>query len=125
MPLQGEVASAWRLVHHVVDELERNPSLLGKPLILERFSEALLTSFLCSQPSNYSQWLRREAPPAEPRYVRLIEEYFEAHCDQPITAGDLAEIAGVSHECAIRRIQTPSRLCSVKVPRRDSVTSRA
>jgi AraC-like DNA-binding protein len=96
MPLEGEVACTWRLVHHLVAELERNPSLLGNPLVMERYADALLTSFITSQPNNYSQWLRREALPAEPRYVRLIEEYLEAHCDQPITARDLAEIAGVS-----------------------------
>lgn len=96
MPLEGQVASCWRLVHYVVGELERNPGLMSNPLVREHFSETLLTSFLCSQRSNYSQWLQREPHAAEPRYVRKIEEYLDAHCDQPITARDLAEIAGVS-----------------------------
>jgi AraC-like DNA-binding protein len=96
MPLQGEVAGVWGLVRYLAAELERNPSLLGNPLIMERFADTLLTYFLTSQPSNYSQGLRREALPTEPRYVRLVEEYLEAHCDQPVTARDLAEVSGVS-----------------------------
>ena len=96
MPLQGELASVWGLVRHFAAELERNPSLLGNPLVMERYADTLLTHFITSQPNNYSPWLRRETLPAEPRYVRLVEEYLEAHCDQPITARDLAEIAGVS-----------------------------
>ena len=96
MRLDGRVASSWRLVHHIIGELERNPSLLSNPLVAERFSETLLTSLLCSQPSNYSEWLQRDALPAEPRYIRLIEEYLEAHCDQPITSRELAGVAGVS-----------------------------
>jgi AraC-like DNA-binding protein len=68
MRLDGRVAASWRLVHHIIGELERNPSLLSNPLVAERFSETLLTSLLCSQPSNYSEWLQRDALPAEPRY---------------------------------------------------------
>ena len=96
MAMQREVAGTWRLLRHLVAELERNPSLLGNPLVMERYADTLLTSFITSQPNNYSPRLRREAQPAEPRYVRLIEEYLEAHCNQPITARDLAEVAGVS-----------------------------
>lgn len=96
MSLQGEIASVWGLVRYLAAELERNPSLLGNPLVMERFADTMLTSFLTNQPNNYSQWLQREALPVEPRYVRLIEEYLEAHCDQPMTARGLAEVAGVS-----------------------------
>jgi transcriptional regulator GlxA family with amidase domain len=62
----------------------------------ERFSETLLTALLYSQPNNYSQWLHRDPQSAGPRWVRGVEEYLEAHCDQPITARDIAEVAGVS-----------------------------
>jgi AraC-like DNA-binding protein len=96
MPLQGEVASVWGLVRHLAAELDRNPRLLSNPLVIARYADTLLTSFITSQPNNYSQWLRREALPAEPRYVRIVEEYLESHCDQPITARDLVEVAGVS-----------------------------
>lgn len=96
MRLDGHVAGAWRLLHYVVSELERDPSLLSNPLVKERFSDTLLTSLLCSQPHNYSHLLQKAPHAAEPAHLRRVEEYVESHCDQPITAELLAKVAGIS-----------------------------
>ena len=96
MPLVGEAASVWRFVQQVAAEIDQDMSILRNPLVLERVSDAMMTGFLYAQSHNFSHLLRREMHAAEPRYLRRVEEYLEAHCDQPITVRDLAEVAGVS-----------------------------
>ena len=89
------LAGVWRLIRFIANEAERQQSLLTNMLVAERFCESLLIELLCAQPHNYSHLLHREAVPAEPNYIRRIEEYIDAHCAQPIKARDLAEMAGV------------------------------
>jgi AraC-like DNA-binding protein len=96
MPLVGEAASVWRFVQQVAAEIDQDMSILRNPLVRARISDAIMTGFLYAHSHNFSYLLRREIHTAEPRYVRRVEEYLEAHCDQPITARDLAEVAGVS-----------------------------
>jgi AraC-like DNA-binding protein len=91
-----QCGSLWRCVRFAIDEIDRNASMLTSPLFAERFSETVLTGFLYAQPNSYSHLLHREVLTAEPYYIRRIEEYIAAHCEQPITSGDLAAIAGVS-----------------------------
>jgi AraC-like DNA-binding protein len=96
MPVNSAGASVRRLIRHMCDELDRDGTLLAHPLITERFSETLLSAILYAQPHNYSKSLVKAARSAGPYYVRLAEEYIEAHCDEQITAQRLAEITGVS-----------------------------
>lgn len=91
-----ETAGMWRLVRLIESELGQDPSLLSNRLVSERLCEAVLMTVLYSQPHNYSHLLQRERLPAEPRYIRRIEEYIVAHCERPIAARDLAAVAGVS-----------------------------
>ena len=93
---ERDLASLWRLVRGMAMEIERDENVLSNPLLGERFCETLLTGLLYLQPHNHSDLLHRDVHGTEPRYVRQIEEYIEARCDQVITASELAEIAGVS-----------------------------
>jgi AraC-like DNA-binding protein len=96
MPTTSAAAAVHRLIRHMADEVNRNASLLGFPVVAERFSETLLTALLYAQPHNYSECLARKAQSVAPFYVRRAEEYIEAHCDEPITAQLLATVVGVS-----------------------------
>src|SRR5262249_29397930 len=49
--------------------------------------------------------LQREAPPGEPRSLRLAEEYIVANAGEPIQLSDLARISGVG----VRTLQTTFR----------------
>lgn len=88
------LAGVWRLMRFIGNEVERDQTLLSNMLVGERFSETVLTGLLYAQPNNYSHLLHRDVLPAEPQYIRRIEEYSEAHCDQPITSEELATMAG-------------------------------
>ena len=95
MPINGFNASVWRLVHHVVNDMDRDKSLLSFALVGERFSETLLTALLYTQPNNYSKYLTSLCQPSGPSYVRRAEEFMETHCDQPITTQSIANVVGV------------------------------
>ncbi len=91
-----KLESFWRMVDFLATEIEYPDSTMMNPLVCERYGETLLTGFLLNQPHNYSQLLYGKIRAAEPQYVRRIEEYLEAHCDQAITTSQLATIADVS-----------------------------
>ena len=90
------MASLLRMVRSLAEEIEYDRSLLTNPLIAERYCETLLTGFAFAQPHNYSHLMHRAVTGAEPKYIRRVEEYLEAHCDQPITSEAVAAVAGIS-----------------------------
>lgn len=91
-----KLASLCRMVRFLAAELEYAESTIVNPLVCERWNDALITGFLLNQPHNYSSLVHRNVPPAEPRYICLVEEYVEAHCQKPISSDRLATVAGVS-----------------------------
>ena len=93
---RGQLAGLWRFVRFLADEIDRDDSLLSNRLVRERYSEALLAGLLYAQPNTYSKYLHDSPDHVEPRYVRLVEEYLEAHCHEPHSARDFVAVAGVS-----------------------------
>lgn len=91
-----KLVSLWRMVRFLAAEIEHPNSTILNPLICERYGETLLTGFLLNQPHNYSRLLQGKMVAAEPQYIRHLEEYLEANCDQAITTSQMAAIAGVS-----------------------------
>jgi hypothetical protein len=90
------LASLLRMVRSLAEEIEYDQSLLTNPLIVQHYCETLLTGFAFAQPHNYSHLMHRPVTAAEPKYIRRVEEYLEAHCDQPITSETVAAVAGIS-----------------------------
>lgn len=88
-------AGLWRFVRLIVDEI-LGAQAMFHPLVIERFSEAVQTWLLFAQPHNYSHLLQRECSDTGPDYVRQVEQFIEAHCDQPITSAQLAEVSEIS-----------------------------
>ncbi|HEY8331299.1 MAG TPA: AraC family transcriptional regulator, partial [Pseudomonas sp.] len=100
MDLSGAAGRAWsNMAHCVFGELQRAPQLFEAPLIRTQFEQTLMTTLLQWQPNN----LQGEGPEHRnkvlPRYVKLAEEYLQAHPEQPITAETLATLTGVSARC--------------------------
>lgn len=93
---QGPIDSVWRFIQWIESEFGRIETILSNPLVCAHLCETVITALLQAQPHNYSQLLHQEVRAAEPHYVREVEEYIAAHCDQPISARDLARIASVS-----------------------------
>ena len=81
--------------HYIVAELERCPDHVPAALVsnlCEGFARALLTS----HSHNHSYLLDKPAPPSSRSIVRIVEEFVDAHAGGPITASDLAQVAGAS-----------------------------
>lgn len=66
------------------------------PWWVAQTEQLLMAMFLCGHRHNYSHLLEQEALDSAPWQVRRAEDYIEAHCHEPITLENLAEITGVS-----------------------------
>lgn len=63
---------------------------------LVEMEQGLMTSFLTGNRHNYSHLLEGRTASAAPWQVKRVEEYVEAHWDQPITIEMLAAVTGAS-----------------------------
>jgi len=67
------------------------------PLIaIRELEQALIVSFLCSNPHNHTALLEGRPSAVSTRQVRRAEEYIEAHWNEPITVEELARITATS-----------------------------
>lgn len=85
----------FRLVHHVLSEINQPETVLGRSLIADQIENALMATLLVSHRHNYSDAIARPGEPAAPRYVRRAEEYMRAHAQEPIAIADIVAVAGV------------------------------
>ena len=84
----------WRLLCFLIGEAETRETDL--PLTaLSELEQALIVMFLKASSHNFSHALNARRDIA-PQTVRLVEEYIEAHWDQPITVEQLALLTNVS-----------------------------
>lgn len=70
-------------------------TLFDQPLVAAQFEEALMLSLLSTLPHNQTQPSSRELAVA-PGFVRRAEAYIEHNAHLPLTAGDIADHAGIS-----------------------------
>jgi AraC-like DNA-binding protein len=87
--------SLGRMLTFFASELDSVGSMMP-PLALAEMEQALIMSFFCSNPNNYSATVEGHARPAASWQVRRAEEYIEAHWDQPITIEALARVTSAS-----------------------------
>lgn len=84
----------WRLLCFLIGEAETRET--DFPFIaLNELEQALIVTFLKASSHNFSDALNTRRDIA-PQTVRLVEEYIEAHWDQPITVEELALLTNVS-----------------------------
>lgn len=94
--IDPEAAGAhWRLVHFLVQEVNRLQGRLPE-FVLTELEDAVLVSYLLTNEHNHSVLLRGAPPSAAPWQVRRAVEYMEQHWDQAVTIDKLTQITGTS-----------------------------
>ncbi len=83
------------LVGAMVAELDREEPDVS-PLVLAELEQAIHVAFLCSAGHNYSRLLDGRSRSVAPPQVRRVEEYIEAHWNQPVSIEGLAVAANAS-----------------------------
>jgi transcriptional regulator GlxA family with amidase domain len=64
--------------------------------VVAQLEQAILVAFLCGTGHNYSRLLDGRPKKSAPWQVRRVEEYIEAHWDQPVSIEGLAVVANAS-----------------------------
>jgi AraC-like DNA-binding protein len=83
-----------RLVRYIATELESPWPM--PPIVQSELQQAVMTSFLLANASNYSNLLHGNHVAAAPWKVRIAEQFIEANWDQPITIEALVAATNVS-----------------------------
>ncbi len=99
-------AGASRFIKFLMAELDRGSVALETPIVANRWLEGFLFHMILTQPHSHSAQLHARAPaPAEPRYVRRVQEYLAGNALKSITLTDLSMLTGMS----VRSIQAGFR----------------
>jgi len=90
-------ARAWRaMADLIVSAAEDTGGLAAQPLALAHLENAMLSSLLTLQPSNYTDRLAAPRQPALPKVVRRAMEFIAGHAHLPITTDEVARAVAVS-----------------------------
>lgn len=93
-----------RLVRFFASQLDEIGS--NEPsLEIAELEQALMVSFLCNNPHNYSAFLDNRVRPLASSQVRRAEEYILAHWDRPITIETLAQVTSASARSLFREFK--------------------
>lgn len=93
----GAGAALRRLILHLVAEADDGRPPIGQGGLMSRQIESTLMSGLLEAGNHdHAALLGRSIAEPRPRYLRLAENFIEAHLDMPITIEDVAAAAGVS-----------------------------
>jgi len=84
------------LVFYFAREIERLEQCSAFCPVISEIEQAIVTTFLYANHSNYSGPLRADPKDAAPWQVRAVEEYIESNWDRPIDMLQLVKITGAS-----------------------------
>jgi AraC-like DNA-binding protein len=87
--------SMFRLVNHVLSEIDQPETALSQALVADQIENAFFATLLVTHRHNYSDAVLRSSEPAAPRYVRRAEDYLRAHAHEPITIADVVAAVGI------------------------------
>jgi AraC-like DNA-binding protein len=88
---------AWRcLMSYLLDCSTQHANLAEHKLIVHQMEQLVAATLLAAQPHNYTGALPSRRGAVLPRHVRSVQDYLQAHAHEPVTAEQLARIAGVS-----------------------------
>ncbi|HDR8999196.1 TPA: AraC family transcriptional regulator [Burkholderia vietnamiensis] len=102
-PLHFELGFRWRdnplwqcLLNYLMNCSAQCPGLKDHKLVIDQIEQLVASTLLATQRHNYS-----DTPPARrgtilPRHIRRAKDYVKAHAHEPISAEQLAQVAGVS-----------------------------
>lgn len=86
----------FHLIAYLSRLLRESPGAPAQPLIAPQLEQLVISTLLTIQPHNYAEAMQRGERRLAPRHVKRVEEYIEAHAEEPLTPALLAEVAGVS-----------------------------
>jgi AraC-like DNA-binding protein len=92
-----------RIFHFASDFNERG--VYFSELAAAEVERVVIMKFLMCHRHNYTHFLLREPLPATASAVRTVEEFIEAHWDQPIDVPAMAKVAGVSARSLFRQFK--------------------
>ncbi|MFA7279461.1 MAG: AraC family transcriptional regulator [Sterolibacterium sp.] len=84
------------LIAYLVNEVDNQSPLMNFPLVQCQVEHLVVTSLLFKHKHNYSSALTTPPKATTPRHLKRVEEFIDAHADQPITVAQLAAYAQVS-----------------------------
>ncbi len=96
-------AKIRRMLTFFAGELDSTSSVPSPTLV--ELEQALIVSFLCNNPHNYTAFLERRTRPSASWQVRRAEEYIEAHWNQAVTIEDLARETSSSGRSLFRQFR--------------------
>lgn len=92
----GRQASWWRMVRHMITEMEgTSADLYGNTFFSADLEKALIKGLVLSQPSNYSAELAQALGTKHPHYLLKARDFIQANCKQDIALEDIETVAGV------------------------------
>jgi AraC-like DNA-binding protein len=102
-PLEFHVGFEWRstpawqcVLKFLVDCAENGLEPAEHKLMLAHAEELVATTLLAEQPHNYRDEPLPRRTAVLPRHVHRVQEYLRAHAHEPVSAAQLAEVAGCS-----------------------------
>ena len=95
-PASDDRTRLRELVFYFAREIERLEQCSVFCPVISEIEQAIVTTFLYANHSNYSDPLRADPKDAAPWQVRTVEEYIESNWDQPIDMLQLVKMAGAS-----------------------------
>jgi AraC-like DNA-binding protein len=98
------VAGIRRLLSHFVEYLDESATRVPS-LFVRELEQAILVGFLYATQHDFSYALDIENNSATPSSVRRVEEFVEAHWNQPISAEAMAREAGANLRAVYRAFQ--------------------
>ncbi|WP_437710510.1 LuxR C-terminal-related transcriptional regulator [Sorangium sp. So ce448] len=91
----GSGSYVERLCRFMAAEINAGTDI-DHPKVFAGLTESLSRALLMGQPHNLAHLLERPTPPSSRTVLRRVEEYVDAHAAGPISAIDLAAVAGTS-----------------------------
>lgn len=89
--------AAWRcLMQYLVDCVANDFDPARHKLIASNMEQLVVSTLLSTHPHNFSDIKPQHRTTVLPRHVRKVEEFLRTHAHEPVSADQLAELAGVS-----------------------------
>lgn len=93
----GRQASWWRMVRHMISEMESPAAdLYGNTFFSSDLEKALIKGLILSQPNNYSAELDQAAGVKLPHYLLRAKDFIHANAREDLALEDIEAVAGVS-----------------------------
>lgn len=93
---EGPQAAWWRMVKHLLHEMESGGDLYGNSYFASDLEKALIKGLILSQPNNYSSELARVVGASVPHYLVRAKEFIHRHAKEELRLEDIEAAAAVA-----------------------------